>query len=104
MQVASILPQLPWRSKEIERPLRKYVVQQLLPPYLEQLRQQKREQIAKIRTEVKDRLSKEIHYWDQRAIELREQERLGQVHHQLNSQNAKRTADRLQERYHRQKS
>jgi hypothetical protein len=57
--------------------------------------------IEKTRTAVKDRLTKEIAYWDHRAEALRLQEQAGKAGARLNSQEARRRADELQSRLER---
>jgi ABC-type phosphate transport system auxiliary subunit len=47
---------------------------------------------------VKDRLTKEISYWDHRAETLKLQEQAGKPNARLNSQEARRRADELQSR------
>ena len=54
--------------------------------------------IDKDRAAVKDRLTKEIGYWDHRAEELKLQEQAGKPNARLNSQEARRRADDLQAR------
>jgi hypothetical protein len=53
------------------------------------------EWIEKTRAAVKDRLTKEIAYWDHRAEELKLQEQAGRPNARLNSQEARRRADEL---------
>ena len=53
---------------------------------------------SKARGAVKDRLTKEIGYWDHRAAELKLQEQAGKTNARLNSQEARRRADDLQSR------
>src|SRR6185295_19007297 len=47
---------------------------------------------------VKERLTKEINYWDFRAEQLKEQERAGKANARLNSGEARKRADELQAR------
>jgi hypothetical protein len=56
------------------------------------------EWVTKTRAAVKDRLVKEISYWDHRAAELQAQEQAGKPNAKLNSQEARRRADDLQAR------
>jgi hypothetical protein len=53
------------------------------------------ELIEKTRAAVRDRLTKEIAYWDHRAEELRLQEQAGKLNVRLNSHEARRRADEL---------
>ncbi|MHB8993477.1 MAG: protein NO VEIN domain-containing protein, partial [Chloroflexota bacterium] len=54
--------------------------------------------VAKTEAAVKERLTKEISYWDYRAEQLKLQERAGKVGDRLNSGEARRRADSLQAR------
>ena len=54
--------------------------------------------IAKTEVAVKDRLTKEITYWDHRAEQLKLQERAGKSNAKLNSGEARKRADNLQGR------
>jgi hypothetical protein len=56
--------------------------------------------IAKTEAAVKDRLTKEINYWDHRAEELKLQEQAGKPNARLNSGEARKRADNLQGRLH----
>jgi hypothetical protein len=56
------------------------------------------ELIAKTEAAVKDRLTKEISYWDHRAEELKLQEQAGRPNARLNSGEARKRADALQTR------
>ena len=54
--------------------------------------------IAKTEAAVKDRLTKEITYWDHRAEQLKLQEQAGKPNAKLNSAEARKRADDLQAR------
>jgi len=54
--------------------------------------------VAKTATAVKDRLTKEIAYWDHRANELKAQELAGKTNAKINSGKARARADELQAR------
>jgi hypothetical protein len=56
----------------------------------------KLELIAKTEAAVKDRLTKEITYWDHRAEQLKMQEQAGKPNAKLNSGEARKRADGLQ--------
>jgi Protein NO VEIN, C-terminal/SNF2-related domain len=66
--------------------------------HLQDVRGRRLEWIDKTRAAVKDRLTKEIGYWDHRAEELKLQEQAGRTNARLNSQEARRRADELQAR------
>ena len=70
----------------------------MVPEHLKEVRDRRRAWIEKARAAVKDRLTKEIGYWDHRAEELKVQEQAGRPNARLNSQEARRRADDLQGR------
>ncbi|MGQ9919142.1 MAG: helicase-related protein [Bryobacteraceae bacterium] len=72
-----------------------YAVIRVVPAHLEEVRRRRLEWIEKARNAVKDRLTKEIAYWDHRAEELKLQEQAGKVNARLNSREARRRADEL---------
>ena len=68
----------------------------MVPEHLEEMRSQKLELIATTEAAVKDRLTKEINYWDHRAETLKLQEVAGRANARLNSNEARKRADNLQ--------
>ena len=79
----------------IEQRATRYAVTHLVPDHLQEVRQRKTELVAKTTAAVKDRLTKEINYWDKRAAELRQQEQAGKPNAKLNSGRAQQRADDL---------
>jgi len=75
-----------------------YAVEDLVPQHLLEVKQRREELIAKTMDAVKDRLTKEINYWDHRANELKEQELAGKVNARINSAKARQRADDLEAR------
>jgi hypothetical protein len=67
-----------------------------VPEHLAEVRGRKLALIAKTEAAVKDRLTKEITYWDHRAEELKLQEQAGKPNARLNSNEARKRADLLQ--------
>ena len=63
-----------------------------------EVRSRKLELIGKTEAAVKDRLTKEINYWDHRAEQLKLQEQAGKPNARLNSGEARKRADALQAR------
>jgi superfamily II DNA or RNA helicase len=98
--VADILarPECAWITRDREAQAQGYAIEHLVPEHLAEVRGRRVERIEKTRAAVKDRLTKEITYWDHRAAELRLQEQAGKVNARLNSQQARRNADELQGR------
>jgi hypothetical protein len=73
----------------------------VVPEHLTEVKSRRLEWNSKAQAAVKDRLTKEISYWDHRAEELKLQEQAGKVNARLNSQEARRRADDLQTRLQR---
>jgi hypothetical protein len=69
-----------------------------VPEHLAEVKARKLDLIAKTEAAVKDRLTKEITYWDHRAEELKLQESAGKPNARLNSGEARKRADLLQGR------
>jgi superfamily II DNA or RNA helicase len=90
-----------WLKKELEASARAYAVQYLVPQVFNAERQRREEMVTRTIAAVKDRLTKEISYWDHRAQDLKAQEQAGRVNARLNSELAQRRADELQSRLQR---
>ena len=75
-----------------------YAIERLVPRHLERIRRRHSQRIDKTEAAVRERLTKEINYWDARAAQLRNDEQAGKVNARLNSQRAQERADRLTER------
>ncbi len=91
-------PECTWITQELEAQVLDFAVNYIVPEHLEEVRRRRLELIEKTRTAVKDRLTKEIAYWDHRAEQLRLQEQAGKPITRLNWQEARRRADELQDR------
>src|SRR5690606_8343879 len=85
-------------SRDLERRAIAHAIDTVVPEHLQEVRARRLAWIAKTRAAVKDRLTKEIGYWDHRAEELKLQEQAGRPNARLNSQEARRRADDLQAR------
>ena len=98
--VASILdrPECGWIDGELEKKAAGYAVANVVPEHLAEIRTARLALIAKTESAVKDRLTKEINYWDHRAEELKLQEQAGKTGARLNSGEARKRADMLQAR------
>jgi len=91
-------PECSWITRELEQKAQGHAIARVVPEHLQEVRGRRLEWIEKTRAAVKDRLTKEINYWDHRAEELKLQEQAGKVNARLNSQEARRRADDLQGR------
>jgi len=70
-----------------------YAVQKLVPSHLNDVRGRKTELINKTMAAVKERLTKEIMYWDNRANQLKEDEQAGKQNARINSAKARQRAN-----------
>jgi superfamily II DNA/RNA helicase len=95
--VASALEQ-DWLRKNLEPQATKYAIAQLMPEHLREVKHRKEELVAKTIKAVKERLTKEIYYWDQQAEQLKQQEAVGKVNAKINSAKARARADELESR------
>lgn len=98
--IESILdrPECQWITRELEKQVQGYAITHVVPEHLKEIRDRKVELITKTEAAVKDRLTKEITYWDHRAEELKLQEQAGKPNAKLNSGEARKRADLLQGR------
>jgi hypothetical protein len=91
-------PECSWITRELEQKALGHAIAEVVPEHLKEVRDRRSAWIEKARAAVKDRLTKEIGYWDHRAEELKAQEQAGRPNARLNSQEARRRADDLQGR------
>jgi SNF2 family DNA or RNA helicase len=91
-------PECGWIDREIEKKAQGYAIANVVPEHLAEVKDRKLALIAKTEVAVKDRLTKEITYWDHRAEQLKLQEKNGKVNAKLNSGEARKRADNLQGR------
>jgi hypothetical protein len=91
-------PECAWIGRDLEQKAQGYAVAHVVPEHLEEVRSRKLNLIAKTEAAVKDRLTKEISYWDHRAEQLKAQEAAGKLNARLNSGEARKRADALHAR------
>ena len=91
-------PECAFVSRELETQAREHAIARVVPEHLAEVRDRKLALLDKTEAAVKDRLTKEINYWDFRAEQLKEQERAGRLNARLNSGEARKRADELQAR------
>ena len=87
-----------WIGRDLESKAQAHAIAEVVPEHLAEVRDRKLALLAKTEAAVKDRLTKEINYWDFRAEQLKEQERAGKANARLNSGEARKRADELQAR------
>ncbi len=95
--IAALLdrPECAWVSRALEQKAQGHAIATLVPDHLKEVRTRRTEWVAKTRAAVKERLTKEISWWDHRAEELKLQEQSGKPLARVNSQEARRRADDL---------
>ena len=91
-------PEAVWIGREIEQKAQGHAIANVVPEHLDEVRSRKLELLDKTEAAVKDRLTKEISYWDHRAEQLKLQEQSGKSNARLNSGEARKRADALQGR------
>ena len=91
-------PECGWITGGLEARAQEHAVTHVVPEHLQEIRSARLNLVAKTEAAVKDRLTKEIAYWDHRASQLRDQELAGRPGAKLNSGEARRRADALQAR------
>ncbi|WP_422003515.1 protein NO VEIN domain-containing protein [Roseovarius mucosus] len=86
-----------WLRHDLEKAAVRFATVELAQTHVADVKARRLPEIKKVEQEVKVRLKKEINYWDNRAAELREDEKAGKKT-RLNWQNAERRAEDLADR------
>ena len=92
------MPELGWINRELEKKAQGYAITSVVPGHLKEVRDRRVTMVDKTRIAVKERLTKEISYWDFRAEDLKLQEEAGKRNARLNWREARKRADDLQAR------
>ncbi len=95
--VASVLEK-EWKNVDLESMAVSYAITNLVHNHFHEVKNRSEDAINRTINAVKDRLIKEINYWDHRAEDLRAQELAGRENARLNSAKARARADELQAR------
>ena len=91
-------PECAWITGDLEQQARHEAIAHIVPEHVSEVRDRRLAWIRKTRAAVQERLTKESAYWDNRAEQLRLDEQAGKAGARLNSGEASRRADDLQER------
>ena len=83
---------------DLDRAAVSYAVEHLVPDHVEAVRTVRLPRLERAKAAVHDRLTKEVMYWDHRAVELKAREEAGKPAARMNSQKARQRADDLQAR------
>ncbi len=91
-------PECAWIDRGLEERAEGYATENVVAEHLSEVREVRMSAIDKTEAAVKDRLTKEISYWDHRAETLKLAERAGRTNARVNSGEAAKRADQLQAR------
>jgi superfamily II DNA or RNA helicase len=86
-----------WIKTDLEQKIIRFAAEKIVPEHLDQVTKRRIHFVKKAREQVKDRLTKEIHYWDHRGNELKAKEEAGK-HVRMNSGRAFARAEKLAQR------
>ena len=87
-----------WLNADLESEIKDYAVEHLVPVHFDEVKAHRETLIQKTMRAVKERLTKEIYYWDNRTYELRLQAETGNRMASLNAAQARQRADELETR------
>ena len=93
--------ELAWISEELEKQAQGEAIAKVVPEHIAEVRERRLAWVDKTRAAVKERLTKEIAHWYHRAEQLRLQENAGKAGARLNSGEARRRAEDLEDRLRR---
>jgi hypothetical protein len=85
-----------WLKGDLESVVVGHAIANLVPVHLGEVRNRREGLVTRTMAAVKDRLTKEVIYWDHRANQLKDQELAGKVNAKINSGKARQRADELQ--------
>lgn len=91
-------PECAWIDQDLESKAEAYAAAEVVPQHLAEVREVRTAALDRTEAAVKERLTKEITYWDHRAEDLKLQEKAGRPNARLNSGEAAKRADELQAR------
>lgn len=97
-RITPVIESAEWLRGDLEEKGYSYAIEHIVPEHRSEVEQRRAELVAKTQAAVKERLNKEINYWDHRAHELKEQELAGKVNARINSAKARQRADGLEAR------
>src|ERR1035441_2942497 len=98
---AAITPELEsqvWLKTDLESAVVGHAIETLVPQHIQEVSSRRKDLVTRTMAAVKDRLTKEINYWDHRANQLKDQELAGKTNAKINSGKARQRADELQAR------
>jgi SNF2 family DNA or RNA helicase len=99
--LAATLESQAWLKGDLESAVVGHAITNLVPTHLDEVRKHREDLVTRTMAAVKDRLTREITYWDHRANQLKDQELAGKTNAKINSGKARQRADELQARLQR---
>ena|SRR5688572_30012809 len=93
-----------WLADGVERKATEHAIRNLVPEHLREVRTRREALVDKTLEQGQARLLGEIRHWDQRANDLRARQAAGRGGDKLNSANARKRADDLNERLQKRRS
>ncbi len=94
-------PECAWIGRGLEQKAQEHAVVRVVPEHLREVADRRIGLIDKTEAAVKERLTKEISFWDHRSEALKLQEQAGKPNAKVNSGEARKRADELQARLQR---
>ncbi|MGO9275689.1 MAG: helicase-related protein [Terriglobia bacterium] len=99
--LTAMLESQAWLRGDLESVVIGHAIANLVPIHLDEVRKRREDLVTRTMAAVKDRLTKEITYWDHRGNQLKDQELAGKTNAKINSGKARQRADELQARLQR---
>jgi hypothetical protein len=96
--ISASLESQTWLKADLESTVVGHAIETLVPKHIQEVRARREDLVVRTMAAVKDRLTKEINYWDHRANQLKDQELAGKTNAKINSGKARQRADELQAR------
>lgn len=99
-KIAEILesPECSWINLDLEKQARIHAIKNVAPDHFNEVKTAKLALIEKTKSAVKERLTKEIAFWDNRADQLKVDEDAGKINARLHWSDARRRANNLHTR------
>lgn len=96
--ISTTLESQNWLKADLESAVVGHAIETLVPQHIQEVSSRRKDLVIRTMAAVKDRLTKEINYWDHRANQLKDQELAGKTNAKINSGKARQRADELQAR------
>lgn len=88
-------PECSWINRDLEKKAQIHAIENIVPVHLGEVKAAKLELVEKTRSAVKERLTREIGFWDNRSEQLKLDEKAGKVNARLHWSEARQRADKL---------